>query len=833
VTTEVPVTGWLLRYEGVDPEGEAVRETLCALGNGRFVTRAAAPESRAGAGHYPGTYAAGVFNRVVDQVDGRRVTNESIVNLPDWQSLAFRIEDDDWVDLSAVRVSDYVQELDLRRGVLGRRFTVEDQAGRCTRVAQRRLVSMAEPCLAAIETTFVADNWSGRLTVRSALDGRVENRGVARYRDLCGRHLDPGPSRADENGRLALAVETNQSRIRIALAARHRLLTDGVPQPVAAVPLQEVGMAGVDVTLALVPGREVTVEKTAALCTSRDRGIGEPAEAADDEIDRAGDLAAVLARHELAWDHLWRRCDVRIEGSPRTALILRLHVFHLLQTISEHSIDLDVGIPARGLHGEAYRGHVFWDELFVLPFLSLRLPEVARAMLLYRWRRLPQARAAARAAGHRGAMYPWQSGATGREESQTLHLNPRSGRWLPDNSALQRHIGLAVAHNAWRYYEATEDVDFLAMHGAEMIMDVAAFFADLARYDAIDDRFDICHVMGPDEYHDALPGRDRPGLDDNAYTNVMAAWTLGRALDCLDVLSPERGQHLMDTLDLTRQDLQRWDQVSRRLRLCWHEDGVLSQFRGYEGLQEFDWAGYVRRYGDISRLDRILEAEGDSTNRYKLSKQADVLMLFQLLTADELYVVLDRLGYPHDRQTIPRTIRYYLERTSHGSTLSKVVHSWVLARGDRRKAWAYFLEALESDISDVQGGTTGEGIHLGAMAGTVDLLQRAFTGMETRGDVLRLDPFLPDALAGLGFRLRYRRHPEIEVAITHTTVTVGGSVRQARALPVRVRDDEYSLDPRGALVIPLHRRGHGHPDHRTAVTATLRAPDATGSSNSS
>src|SRR5687768_12091466 len=146
--------------------------------------------------------------------------------------------------------------------------------------------------------------------------------------------------------------------------------------------------------------------------------------------------------------------------------------------------------------------------------------------------------------------------------------------------------------------------------------------------------------------------------------------------------------------------------VCLKLRLCW-KDGVLLQFRGYDGLEEFDWPGYRQRYGDISRLDRILEAEGDSTNRYKLSKQADVLMLFQLLPADELYDVLDRLGYPHDRHTIPRTIEYYLDRTSHGSTLSKVVHSWVLARADRRKAWNYFLEALESDIADVQGGTTG------------------------------------------------------------------------------------------------------------------------------
>jgi trehalose/maltose hydrolase-like predicted phosphorylase len=427
-------------------------------------------------------------------------------------------------------------------------------------------------------------------------------------------------------------------------------------------------------------------------------------------------------------------------------------------------------------------------------------------MLLYRWRRLPQARAAAARAGHRGAMFPWQSASTGREESQVLHLNPRSGRWLPDNSHLQRHIGLAVAYNSWRYYEATGDTDFLTEHGAELLLSVATFWADLATYDPVDDRFDINGVMGPDEYHDALPGRVEPGLDDNAYTNVMAAWTLTRALECLDVLPPGRRHELLDTLDIRRADLERWQHVSRKLRLCWTDGGVLLQFRGYEALEEFDWTGYRQRYGDISRLDRILEAEGDSTNRYKLSKQADVLMLFQLLTADELYGLLERLGYPHDRGTIPRTVAYYVDRTSHGSTLSMVVHSWVLARSDRRKAWDYLLEALESDIADVQGGTTGEGIHLGAMAGTVDLLERGFTGLETREDVLGFDPLLPDPLQRMRFRLRYRRHTEIEVVIDHQTLTVGGTASRSTVLPVRVRDKEFRLDPRGTLEVPLRRR---------------------------
>jgi trehalose/maltose hydrolase-like predicted phosphorylase len=800
------VTGWLLRYEGLDPAREPLREALCALGNGRFATRAAAPEARAGGVHYPGTYAAGVFDRLADDIDGVHVENESIVNLPDWQSLTFRIDDGDWLDLAAVTVTGYVQELDLRRGVLTRRFRIRDGDGRCTRVAQRRLVSMADPYLAALDTTVVAENWSGRLTVRSGLDGRVENAGVARYRGLGSRHLVGTRASAREDGGLSLVTATATSRIRIGMAATHRVLVDGAPVPLRAVPAVDGDLAAVELGVDAVPGVPVTVEKVAALCTSRDRAIDEPGAAAEDETRRAPCFDVVLGRHELAWRHLWDRCDVTIDGPVRAVLVLRLHVFHLLQTVCWNSLDLDVGIPARGLHGEAYRGHVFWDELFVLPYLNLRLPEVARAMLLYRWRRLPQARAAARAAGHRGALYPWQSGTTGREESQTLHLNPRSGHWLPDNSGLQRHIGLAVACNTWRYWEATGDRDFLDRYGAEMILEIATFFADLARYDRSDDRYDICGVMGPDEYHDALPGAEHAGLDDNAYTNVMAAWTLGRAVDCLDLLGPGRRQELLDQLGLDRTDLERWEHVARKLRLCWHADGILSQFRGYEDLEELDWGGYAQRYGDISRLDRILEAEGDSPNRYKLSKQADVLMLFHVLSSEEFYAVLDRLGYAHDKDTIPRTVGYYLDRTCHGSTLSKVVHAWVLARGNRRKAWEYWLEALESDVADVQGGTTGEGIHLGAMAGTVDLLQRGFTGLETRGDVLGLDPCLPDALTRLRFRLRYRGHPEIELTVTHDSVTVGGSAEGATVLPVRVRDQHYRLDPRGSLEIPLHRR---------------------------
>ena len=219
------------------------------------------------------------------------------------------------------------------------------------------------------------------------------------------------------------------------------------------------------------------------------------------------------------------------------------------------------------------------------------------------------------------------------------------------------------------------------------------------------------------------------------------------------------------------------------MRVVFHGDGIISQFEGYEDLEELDWEGYRAKHGAAMRLDRILEAEGDSPNRYKASKQADVLMLFYLFSAEELGEIFERLGYPFTYDTIPQNIDYYIRRTSHGSSLSQVVHSWVLARSDRPRAWKFFRQALASDLEDIQGGTTPEGIHLGAMAGSVDLVQRGFTGIEVRGDVLRFNPRLPEEVARLDLRLRYRAQ-DMEVTVTRERLTV--TCLKCGVKPVRI-----------------------------------------------
>jgi trehalose/maltose hydrolase-like predicted phosphorylase len=785
------VSRWSLVYDDFTEDAEGLREALCALGNGLFVTRGAAPEATADATHYPGTYAAGVYDRLTSSIAGRDIENEDLVNLPNWLPVSIGIENDPWFDIGSAEILDFKQELDMRRGVLTRLVVFRDDRGRETRLTQRRLMSMDDPRLAALETTVSPVGWSGRIRFRSALDGLVENSGVKRYRKLASSHLVPVTAASIDGESMLLVMETRQSHIRIAEAARTRLFVDGdllTPERrVEATP----GHIAEELAVVVADGSVARLEKVVALAHSRLQALSEPALDVAERLRRAGDFDGVLRSHVLAWDQLWQRCELRIEGSERAARILNLHVFHLLQTVSEHSRDLDTGVPARGLHGEAYRGHIFWDELFVFPFLNYHLPELTRALLLYRYRRMEAARWAARDVGLRGAMYPWQSGSTGREESQSVHLNPRSGRWIPDHSRLQRHVGIAVAYNVWLYYQATADLDFLTRYGAEMMVEISRFWSSSTVYDHSRDRYRILGVMGPDEYHDGYPDRVEPGLDDNAYTNVMTVWVLGRTMDALDLIGDDDRGQLVERLGLEREELERWEDITRKMYVPFHDEGIISQFEGYEDLAEFDWAGYRERYGDIQRLDRLLEAEDDSPNGYKASKQADVLMLFYLLSAEDLAGILQDLGYRWDADSIARNVDYYRHRTSHGSTLSWVVHAWVLARADREESWSLFMSALESDISDIQGGTTAEGIHLGAMAGTVDLVQRCYSGLEPGGDGIRFAPRLPDELELLEYRLLYRGR-WMDVHIADGTTRVG--LRPDGDLPVSVQIGEQVIE---------------------------------------
>jgi len=789
---------WTFTYDEFEPEKESLREALCTLGNGYFATRGAAAESEADSVHYPGTYLAGGYNRLLTKIADRMVENEDLVNLPNWLPLSFSVDDEPWFDLNLVELLSYKQQLDIRNGLFKRTLRFKDKKGRITKMKERRLVHMGSPHLAALQMTITPENWSGQIKITSALDGRVINGGVERYKDLNSKHLKHISAGKANGGILYLEAQTTQSKLRISQAAVTKAYKgDKLLRPKKKI-VKEKGYVADTFHIKMEEGQEYTVEKIVSIYTSKDRGISECSLQAKNTLGDVGSFEELYESHQLSWKHLWQHFEINceskdIEREKRVELVLHLYMFHILQTLSVHTIDLDVGVPARGLHGEAYRGHIFWDELFVLPLLNFRLPEITRSLLLYRYRRLPEARLAAQDEGHVGAMFPWQSGSDGREETQKVHLNPKSGRWLPDNSSLQRHVNCAIVYNIWQYFQVTGDKDFISFHGAEMIFEIARFLASLTTYNEKSKKYEMLHVLGPDEYHDALPESLEPGLPNNAYTNIMTVWVLRRALDLFKILGQCEASRIFETIGLKKEEKKRWQEICAHMVIPFHDDGIISQFEGYEHLEEFDWKGYREKYGDIQRLDRILEAEGDSPNRYKLSKQADVLMLFFLFSAEEIEDLFEGLGYSFDGEMIPKNINYYMKRTSHGSTLSRVVHSWVLSRSDRIGSWNFFAQALESDVADIQGGTTPEGIHLGAMAGVIDILQRGYTGLEVcEGGCLRFNPDLPEGLEKLSMNLRYRGCC-LEIELTSSALRIKALTGMREPITLICGDEEAKL----------------------------------------
>jgi trehalose/maltose hydrolase-like predicted phosphorylase len=616
---------------------------------------------------------------------------------------------------------------------------------------------------------------------------------------------------------IALKAETRQSNLYISQAARTRVFRgDGSVQVERRLYQMEDYIQQV-LAFDMRQGEQTRVEKLVTFFTSRDPAVSDTLVKAATSVARHTDFAASFERHAAAWEELWRVCDVRVSGDESVQLLLRLHIAHVLQVCSRNTADLDAGLPARGLNGEAYRGHVFWDELYAFPFFNVRLPEVTRGLLMYRYRRVGEARAAAREEGFRGAMFPWQSGSEGAEETQRVHLNPVSGRWEPDLSRNQRHVNAAIFWNIWQYFQTTHDQAFLRDYGAEMMLSITRFWASIAHFNPERERYEIHGVMGPDEFHDKYPDAPRGGLRNNAYTNVMVAWLCDITGTLLALLPASRAEELRERFGIGDDELAVWRDMSRRMFVPFHDDGIISQFEGYEDLEELDWDAYRAKYGNIQRLDRILRAEGKDPNLYKVTKQADTVMLFYLFRDEDLREIFGRLGYAYDAATVSRNVAYYDRRTSHGSTLSFVTHAGVLAAIDPESSWERFLVALRSDAEDIQGGTTKEGIHMGVMAGTLDLMQRSYAGTYISDGVLCFDPRLPSRLASLSFSMQFRQTP-IQLTLTRDRLTLalraeGGS----RSVTVAVRDDVRKLSVGDQTVFEL--------SPATRAPSTQSAPD--------
>jgi trehalose/maltose hydrolase-like predicted phosphorylase len=510
-----------------------------------------------------------------------------------------------------------------------------------------------------------------------------------------------------------------------------------------------------------------------------DTAAVDPAITARARLDQARRIGwrGVLAAHEAAWANRWQSSDIAVDGDPAAQHALRFAIYHLNSAANPD--DERVSIGARALTGEDYRGHVFWDtDIFLLPFYALTWPEAARSLLMYRFHTLDGARSKAAGMGWRGALYAWESADTGAEATPAQVVAPDLRIVDVLCGKQEQHISADVAYAVWQYWLATGDETFLCGAGAEIILETARFWASRAALES-DGHCHIRGVIGPDEYHE--------GIDDSAYTNVMAAWNLRCALDVAALLGerwPACWAQLSGRLDLTGSELKQWRDVADRMATGFDpRTGMFEQFAGYFALEDIDPRRYAERPMPI---DIVLGKE--RTQRSQLVKQADVVALLGLLPE----------AFPPGADQA--NFRYYEPRCCHGSSLSPAMHGLVAARlGDTGMALRYMRQAASIDLGDT-GGVTDRGVHIAALGGIWMLVVFGFAGVSLRNDSLAIDPVLPAAWRSLTFPLHWRRR-RIRFSFDRDAQRVEATLVSGETMTLLVSGTAHQLHPEVPLTV--------------------------------
>ncbi|TQM05738.1 alpha,alpha-trehalose phosphorylase [Pseudoxanthomonas sp. 3HH-4] len=710
---------WRLTHRGVDTARAARDETLFALANGTLGVRGALEEGDSAS---DGTFLSSVFEQnpihYHERFPGFTRSTDTRVPVAEGKHIRLQLGDAP-LRLQEVEWLDFERTLDLAAGALDRRLRLKTTQGNTLEIRARRVVPLAERALLAIHFEVASIDYAGPLTLCSSIEtGRqaVEQGDDPRIGVHGGTDLQVSDEHADADG-ARLTQRTHHSGVVLVCAQHHRLSPGLVFEGAATT----AGRVEQRYTATLMPGASVVVEKFVAY----DDGNGHTQDGVDAVLARAlrEGFDGIAGAQADAMQAFWLRAGLSVDGDPAAELALRFNLFHLLQSAGRDGI---TGTAAKGITGEGYEGHCFWDtEAFVLPVMALTAPDVARAMLMYRYRTLDGARDTARAMNHpRGALYPWRTIA-GRECS--AHY--------PSGSAAY-HINAAIAYGIGLYLDASDDLDFLSEAGAEILFETARIWPQAGHFNPrLDGAFCIHEVTGPDEYTTLV--------NNNWYTNRMAQRHLQRAVEAWNRLSADRPEvlHMLAArIGLDADEVALWQRAADAMYLP-VDDALGIHPQDDDFLAKPRWP-FPKREGPHRPL--LLDYHPLTLYRHQVCKQADVAMA----------MVLAGDGIPLG--TKRRDFDYYEAVTTHDSTLSAPVYGILASEvGHEEKAWRYFDASLRVDLDDLHGNTD-HGVHMAAMAGSWLGLVQGFGGLRIVGGRLQFAPTLPTAWKGYGFNLRWR-----------------------------------------------------------------------------
>ena len=793
---DYPADEWNIIEKGFHPEFLAQLETMLALGNGYLGMRGCPEEGGPNAEN--GTFINGFYETrpIVygEEAYGFAKTGQTILNVTDSKIIKLFVDDEPFW-LPNAHCLRYDRRLNMRSGTLDREILWETPAGKQVLITSRRLVSFVHRHVAAISYRVTLLNAEAPIVISSEM---VANETSARSNGHDPRQasifaapaLHHRPSYAKDR-RIVLCHATEKSRLTLACATDHALETER-PDAYKAAHTEDSGQ--VAFTIQARPGCPIHLTKYMVYHTSPTASSEELCARAEWTLDRVKHqgFQQLLAAQEQYMDDFWRRSDIRVRdirddrvkrSTVEIQQAIRFNLFHILQASARAE---NSGVPAKGLTGQAYEGHYFWDtEIYLLPFLTYTSPRIARNLLTVRYNMLTQARAHARLLGHRGAMFPWRT-ISGEEASAYYAAG-----------TAQYHINADIMYALRKYVQATGDELFLQDYGAEMLVETARFWLDLGFYsDGKGGKFCINAVTGPDEYNTVV--------NNNAYTNLMARENLryaAQTVESLRATTPDVYNALVHKTALEPSEVEAWTRAAESMYVPYDEKlKIIPQDDNFLDREPWDFQNTPRDHYPLLLFYHPL-----NIYRKQVIKQADVVLAMFLL------------GNAFSQEAKQRNFEFYDPLTTGDSSLSSCIEAIIAAQiGDMEKAIRYGMAALLMDLADV-GGNVKDGCHIASMGGTWMMLTYGFGGMRDDDGILSFWPRrAPEENAILRFPLTYRGQMlEVEIGLE----TVEYTLREGACVVIRHETEEIQLTPRTSAGRPAGQQEVRSSIHRLTIMA--------------
>jgi alpha,alpha-trehalose phosphorylase len=782
-TAHYPPEEWALVETEPDPAHLAETETIFAISNGYLGLRAVHDEGRPWAER--GAFINGLHEQWpiqhAEEAFGFARIGQTLIAAPDPRRIHLYV-DDESLNLSKSEIHAYERRLDFRTGQLTRTLEWQLSSGARVRVSSAVFTSLVHRHLVCTRYAIEVLDGHAPITISSQIrneEDQRDNDGDPRKARGFEHTVLQSEGATAEGNRTVLRYRVAQSGMTLACGIDHVVEGDGIIDARADATAERGRLV---ITADAEPGSRITITKYAAFHTSDQTPTDQLADRCDRTLDRAirTGWADLAAEQEASLAEFWTNSDVEIGGNATVQQAVRWSLFHIHQASARAD---NAGVPAKGLTGSAYEGHYFWDtEIYVLPFLIYNQPRVARNLLRFRHSLLDHARKRAVEVNERGALFPWRT-ITGEEASAYYEAG-----------TAQYHINADISYAVNKYARITGDDEFLHDMGAEILVETARLYAGLGFFrDGAQggESFHIHGVTGPDEYTTVV--------DDNAYTNLMAAKNMADAVQMvrhLEAHDPAAHAQLVRRTGVTDDEVEVWARASTGMYVPYDDGrGITPQDDHFLNLRRWDFEGTPR-----DRYPLLLHFHPLVIYRHQVLKQADVVLAMFL--RDECF----------DADHMAANFAYYDPLTTGDSSLSTSVQSIIASRiGNAEKAIEYFRYGVFMDLANV-AGNTGHGVHVAAAGGVWMSIVYGFGGLIDTGDRLRFTPRLPSSWEHLRYSLTVQgQRLDVEIGRYEATYALSGD----RPLMIEHEDREVVLRPDGTPVaceitstwIETHRPG--------------------------